>query len=216
MNQLKPTKEFYDLFQFIHEHFNLELFDGALEPVMIVITRKKKSMGHYSPKRWVNQSDKKSDEISVNPLYFTTYPLIEILQTMVHEMCHQWQEHFGKPSGNYHNKEFAEKMIAVGLMPSTTGQPGGKITGQSMSDYPIAEGLFVKAANKFVERKQFKHLWYDRLSTKSSTALNIYEGMGIAADLLNVIDGENAYQEPPVKKPKSKLKYTCLECKSNV
>jgi hypothetical protein len=30
---------------------------------------------------------------------------------------------------NYHNKEWAAKMIALGLMPSSTGMVGGKITG---------------------------------------------------------------------------------------
>ena len=34
-----------------------------------------------------------------------------------------------------YNKEFAEKMMSVGLMPSTTGKPGGKTVGQKMSDY---------------------------------------------------------------------------------
>ena len=32
-------------------------------------------------------------------------------------MCHQWQQHFGKPSRNgYHNKQWADKMESVGLI----------------------------------------------------------------------------------------------------
>jgi len=61
---LKPTKEFYDLFDFMHQFLNKRLFTGQLSPVMIVITRKK-SFGHYSHKRWVNNTETKSDEIAI-------------------------------------------------------------------------------------------------------------------------------------------------------
>jgi len=33
-------------------------------------------------------------------------------------------------------------MESIGLMPSDTGEPGGKRTGQRMSDYPIEGGAF--------------------------------------------------------------------------
>ena len=40
-------------------------------------------------------------------------------------MTHLEQAHFGKPSRNgYHNKEWADLMERVGLMPSDTGAPG--------------------------------------------------------------------------------------------
>lgn len=52
-------------------------------------------------------------------------------------MTHLWQYHFGKPGRRgYHNKEWANKMESIGLMPSSTGQPGGDKTGDKM-----AEGL---------------------------------------------------------------------------
>src|SRR5438045_2690403 len=48
----------------------------------------------------------------------------------------------GPKRGNYHNKEWATKMIALGLMPSSTGMPGGRITGTKMSHYILEDGLF--------------------------------------------------------------------------
>ena len=55
----------------------------------------------------------------------------QTLSTLVHEMTHLQQQHFGKPSrSGYHNKEWGLLMRAVGLIPSSTGEPGGKETGQ--------------------------------------------------------------------------------------
>lgn len=68
---------------------------------------------------------------------------IEWHSTLVHEMCHLWQEDFGKPSrGGYHNRQWADKMIQVGLMPTDTGEPGGQLTGQRVTHYIIPDGKF--------------------------------------------------------------------------
>ena len=61
-------------------------------------------------------------------------------------MVHVWQHAHGKPSERgYHNKEWAAKMKAIGLQPSSTGMVGGKETGQSMMDYIIPGGAFTRA-----------------------------------------------------------------------
>ncbi|GEM_PF-2883514 len=81
----------------------------------------------------------------MNPAYFGSHSLIEILQTLGHEQCHLWQFEFGNPGcACYHNREWADKMLAIGLVPSDTGKPGGKQTGQKMSDYPAPGGRFLK------------------------------------------------------------------------
>jgi hypothetical protein len=73
------------------------------------------------------------------------------LSTLVHEMCHSWQQHFGKPSRTgYHNRQWAAKMIEVGLMPSDTGAEGGKPTGQHMTHYIIDGGAFECAADELL------------------------------------------------------------------
>jgi hypothetical protein len=74
-------------------------------------------------------------------------------------MVHLEQFHFGRPSRNgYHNKEWAALMERVGLMPSDSGAPGGKRTGQRVSHYVLADGAFARA---FAERK-FAVPYYDR------------------------------------------------------
>jgi len=218
MKQIKPTKEFYALFDFMHEYFNRELFGNALKSVMITVTRKN-SMGYYSPERWIKETKISSDEIAINPTYFNQFPLIEILQTMVHEMCHQWQHHHGKPSVNYHNKEFANKMTSIGLMPSDTGKEGGAKTGPTMADYPIESGLFVKAANKFTKEDKFKLLWFDRISsiTNNTERNDLYNDLNLAPELLQISNNSTTVAVPSKPKPsKSKEKYTCPACNINI
>ena len=84
------------------------------------------------------------------------------MQTLVHEMVHLWQAHFGKPGrGRYHNGQWADKMEAIGLMPSSTGKPGGQRTGDCMADYAIEGGRFLQACAALVTA-DFRISWYDR------------------------------------------------------
>ena len=80
-------------------------------------------------------------------------------------MVHAWQFHFGLPSeGHYHNKEWAQKMMDIGLMPSDTGEPGGAIVGRNMSDFIMKQGAFMQAANELLDDKTFNLRWVDRLA----------------------------------------------------
>lgn len=86
-------------------------------------------------------------EISINPDFMNREDR-DWHSTLVHEMCHLWQEDFGRPSrGGYHNSQWADKMIQVGLMPSDTGEAGGKRTGQSITHYIIPGGKFEQVFN---------------------------------------------------------------------
>ena len=50
----------------------------------------------------------------------------DILGTLVHEMCHQWQHELGNPSrSGYHNKEWGNKMKEVGLSRPRPDSPEG-------------------------------------------------------------------------------------------
>jgi predicted SprT family Zn-dependent metalloprotease len=160
---MKPTSELYQALEKAYEHFNCELFDHQLPTVIFTFQRKSGVMGYFSPERWGNQRGKKCNEIAINPSFFAQSRLIEICQTLAHEMVHCWQYHFGNPSRkSYHNLEWAKKMIEIGLMPSSTGEPGGKVTGQSMADYIIEEGLFIKAFESVAKSEKFDFPWFDR------------------------------------------------------
>lgn len=173
----------------------------------------------------------------MNPAYFAAVPLIETMQTMVHEMCHLWQHHFGTPGrGRYHNEEWAARMEAVGLMPSSTGQPGGKRTGDMMADYALSGGRFLEACSELLT-SSFQLSWYDRfpaedhvrLGQQAAAAAHLSGLVGsrppmeTAPALAGVVRpvrsaaGSAADQDgaPPVNKS-NRLKYTCSQCRVSV
>ncbi len=161
-DQERPTKKFYGLFQYVFDYYNKTLFDSAIQDCLIVITRRKSVMGHYSFKRWFSISDQETDELAINPSQFLKHPLIEICQTVVHEMCHGWQYHYGTPSrAGYHNREWSEKMQEVGLMPSGTGNPGGRKVGQKMGDYAIPNGRFLEVTEELMNSEIFAGLYLE-------------------------------------------------------
>ena len=50
----------------------------------------------------------------------------------------------------YHNKEWAAKMREIGLMPTDTGQPGGKDTGQKVTHFIEPGGRFEQACTAYL------------------------------------------------------------------
>jgi len=137
---MQPTIASAHEFQTAYDHYNVVLFNSQLPQCLITLQRVTNCLGYFSSKKFVAEAGV-TDEIAMNPEFFTGNPIIQTLQTLVHEMVHLWQYHFGKPSRRtYHNIEWANKMESVGLMPSSTGTAGGARTGQNMSDYPIIGG----------------------------------------------------------------------------
>ena len=207
-----PTKQQFEAFENAYIYFNVVLFKKELPPVILNLSRKSKAMGFVAPFRWraanTDGSDRESrlHELSINP-QILAMDLIEVYSTLVHEQCHIWQHTHGNPSRpGYHNKEFAEKMISVGLMPSTTGKPGGKTVGQSMSDYPIEGGPFLAALHAMPE--PFKMPFISIEGDKIVRMMNVLQGME------SVISGTPSAGVPTPKK--NKVKYSCETCKSNV
>jgi hypothetical protein len=97
-----------------------------------------------------------ADEIGLDPRYWGP-PCIDIgnLSTLVHEMTHLWQHHYGRPSyGDYHNREFARKMFEVGLITSKSGAKGGKSTGSGMSHHIKPCGR--RIANQISSQLEFR------------------------------------------------------------
>lgn len=156
-----------------HSHFNARLFGGELPECLIVLQRKsKRNLGYFRPESFEHRSEETSiDEIALNPDNFIGRTDQEILSTLVHEMVHVWQHHFGKPSRNgYHNKEWGEKMDEIGLCPSNTGELGGKRTGQQMTHYIIEGGPFDVACAEFTGKLQWQSLPRpSALKTKASS-----------------------------------------------
>lgn len=147
----KPTLEQFTAYQAAWSYFNQQLFANTLHPCLLNFSRLTKAYGFFTPKKWAKEDGTFTHEISLNPDLLLR-PMQQIFATLVHEMVHQWQEDHGTPPRKcYHNQEWATKMESVGLMPSSTGGPGGKRIGQKVSHYVIEGGPFHEAFLKMPE-----------------------------------------------------------------
>lgn len=229
MKQLLPTKDFYDFLQELYQIFNNEFFDKSLPNCLITVQRRKRVMGYFSANRWVNNDEKiKVHELALNPTYFASCNFIELFQTIVHEMCHLWQFEHGKPSvKTYHNKEWANKMESIGLIPSSTGRVGGKKTGQFMNDYPERGGPFETLCIKLYKENMFIK-WFDRFPEEASHSSN-FESMEFNSNLddkilenlytpvSNIVNDIISVEEVRAMNiTKQKTKYMCPNCKASV
>ncbi len=183
-----PTTQTYTSLATAYDFFNLELFSGSLPPCLITMQRHKGAYGYFSGERFANTADPKevTDEIALNPIHFATQKPVKVLSTLVHEMVHLWQHHYGKPPRKgYHDREWAAKMREIGLIPTATGEERGKETGQKMHHLIAEDGSFACAVNKLLAEHP-AILYHDR---SSDTARK--------------------------KKAASKTKYTCPSCGLN-
>ena len=143
-----PTASQYGNLQLAFDYFNKTLFDNELPACLLVFGRDQKSCyGYFHAEQWENSEEKgqKCHMISLTPMHLSR-PLRDVFATLVHEMAHLWQQDFGKPSKNgYHNREWADRMIELGLYPSDTAKEGGKETGPKVSHYIVNGGPYAKA-----------------------------------------------------------------------
>lgn len=133
----------------------------------------------------------------MNPIHFGSREPEEVVSTLVHEMTHVEQEHFGKPSRRgYHNKEWGRFMKQIGLYPSNTGKPGGKETGQQMMHYVIAGGQFEAACSELIENG-FTLNWAE-VDPSPKT-----------------VDGPEGSIDGPKVDASNRVKFVCPGCKAN-
>ncbi|HYT41106.1 MAG TPA: SprT-like domain-containing protein [Methylomirabilota bacterium] len=185
-----PTTQTYTSLTTAYDFFNRELFGGGLPPCLITMQRHKGAFGYFSGERFANTSNPKevTDEIALNPAHFATRKPVEVLSTLAHEMVHLWQHHYGEPPRKgYHDKQWAAKMREIGLIPSSSGEEGGKETGQKMTHFIEKNGRYARAVSKLlIEHPAI--LYHDRTDDNDPTRK---------------------------KKSASKTKYTCPGCGLN-
>lgn len=158
-----PTAEMSAELQAAFDHFNRELFDDEVPPPLLTIQRQKMTAGYFTAKGWAHrQGAQKVDEIALNPKYFAVQTLQESMKVLVMQMAFAWQTHYGKPGRRrYANKDYGDKLQSIGLMPSKTGKPGGKMTGEKIDAYVIEGGPFEEACRKLLTNS-FALSWLDR------------------------------------------------------
>lgn len=151
-NESLPTFEAYGAAQYAFDRFNGKLFGGRLPNPMFTLFNAR-ARGHFCARCYAHVGDpsRRVDEIMINPRLFQGGCASVGLSTLLHEMCHMDQAHFGKPSPwGYHNVEWAEAMESRGLRPTHNGAPDGNRTGRKMTHLIIPGGPFDLAARELV------------------------------------------------------------------
>ena len=204
------TAKEYRTLQEAYDFFNLALFDGLLPQVLITLQRHPRALGYFSAGRFQSRGDASQHihEIALNPDGFTGNKDEDILSTLVHEMVHVWQQENGKPGrGRYHNREWAFKMCSIGLMPSSTGKPGGMVTGETVSHYILEGGQFAVACGAFL--KGFRLSW-------ESAGIRASRAGGNGSDVEGASRDGSESSEPSGETKQTRTKFTCPNCGLNV
>lgn len=101
------------------DFFNSHIFQCRLPPCLITLRPHGRVDGYFQAGRFGHRDGSSiTDEIGLNAQYFKDRSTTQIMTTLVHQMVHVLQHHYGKkPSrnGNYHNEDFAKAMDAIGL-----------------------------------------------------------------------------------------------------
>lgn len=223
MNNVNVNNAFYGYLSVIAQHFNQVLFDDALPMPFLSLKRGQGALGYYSRNRWQQDDGQLIDEISLDPTVFAQHSWLTLMQTIAHQQCHLWQHCHGTPSrAGYHNAEWAEQMEAIGLIPSATGQPGGRKTGQRMLDYPEPCGPFIKACIDLSEDR-FNLPLVKRFSDEAQT-IELPVDLQIPNDILQRLcstvgvhtQDREIEQLEDLRLLKRKVGYSCPQCSATV
>jgi hypothetical protein len=94
-----------------HVRFNGERFGAALSTVPIRVSRRmRRRLGHFAP-----GEEGRPAEIAISARHLRRDGFAAAVETLLHEMVHQWQHESGRPLD--HGPEFRRKCREVGALP---------------------------------------------------------------------------------------------------
>ncbi len=199
--RLLPTLEACAEIQYAYNFFNDVFFRGALPQCILTYTHKKNCLGYFSPDRFERSNGELLAQLALNPHYLALRSDRDSLSTLTHEQVHVWRHYRaagngGRPyqTNGYHDRVWADRMEAIGLIPSDTGLPGGKRTGYRMSHYIVEGGPFDIACTELLA-SGFRINWHERVILYTATP------------------GGDEPIEPDAKK--DRIKFTCPSCTLN-
>ena len=95
-----------------HGRYNRELFGGQLMAVPVRVSRRMRArLGHYTPASRTGDPP----EIAISRRHLRRHGWTAALETLVHEMVHQWQDESGLEID--HGRTFRRKAREVGIEP---------------------------------------------------------------------------------------------------
>lgn len=101
-----------------HAELNTQLFDGALKPMTIRVSRRmKRKLGHYSLASVEHPAD-----IAIGRRHIRRDAWEDVIHTLLHEMVHQWQQEAGRPVA--HDRAFRARARQLGIDPRAVRRSG--------------------------------------------------------------------------------------------
>jgi hypothetical protein len=92
-----------------HGRLNADRFNGALATIAVRVSRRMRSrLGHYAPAQRGAPA-----EIAISQGHVKRHGFAQALETLLHEMVHQWQDEMALPLG--HGADFRRKAHEVGI-----------------------------------------------------------------------------------------------------
>ena len=104
------VSELNSSFEKLFDSLNQEIFDSQLPRAIITLSPTKKAYGHYTVYDAWNVQDSPKREINMST-YDINRPIENVISTLVHEMCHMYNDLIigvkdCSNNGRYHNKYF--------------------------------------------------------------------------------------------------------------
>lgn len=197
------TKSLHANLEAAYQHFNLTLFDGRLPECMLLVHRKKNARGYFWANQWSNTVTREGrHEIAMNPDTFEGRSVKDVLSTLVHEMVHLDQQVNGTPGKRgYHNKEWVDMMMGVGLLAYAVKE-----------DKPVWNGSCFDRTPKCQTGTRVSHVVIPGSFFDASCDTLISTGVTIEWLAKTVSAEEKALAKT---KRASKTKFTCPECSQN-
>lgn len=199
--ELVPALQACAELQFAWNFSNDAFWDGQVPDPILTYTNKKNCYGYFSPDKFENSDRGLVSEVALNSAQLAVRPDKVSLSTLVHEQVHAWRYYLGplnrkgsKGRGGYHDAVWADEMERIGLMPSSTGAPGGKRTGYRVSHFIMPGGLFDRTCDELLATG-FRISWADRIvRTNSGHGIGETNGDDVTA---------------PNKPKRDRIKFTC-------
>lgn len=223
MKQVNNPHALYKYLNAIAEHFNQRLYARALPSPLFTFKRSMGTLAYFTTNKWQQTNGLPVGEIVLNPALFGEYSWVSLMKAIAQQQCHMWQHLYGEPSRpGYHNTQWAEKMKEIGLMPTATGKPGGRATGQRIFLYIVPDGKFIRACVELIDgplRLPISAKWH-LSTTQDDNELPINLPVKTRNHLMKTVgrwsDDDLLIEQEELKAKKQKLKYICPTCNVSV
>ena len=207
----RPTQELTASLQFAVDRINEGLFAGDLPEVIATIDRRAVTGGYYLANALQNRDGRIVDQIALSPTFISLSGSYETLRMIARLSVRQWRKkvcvrvekgRLGTPG--YCDKHWARQMKAIGLQPTSTGDPAKPDdcqTGYGIGDIVIEGGPFDLLAREMVIAHE-GIAWSD-------SAKSIAQELGSTA-------ASGADDQSKASKPRrTREKFTCRTCGLN-